>query len=58
MAFKLNIKTDSDAFGKDLDKVQEIVRILKSITEAIECGWESDEIRDNNGHVIGIFKLD
>ena len=58
MTFELNIETDSDAFGNDcVDKSQEIVRILNFVTEAIECGWDSHELEDNNGRIVGSSQI-
>ena len=54
--FKIEFKTGGAAFDEPY-KASEIKRILKEITEKVECGYTSGKVIDINGNCVGEWEL-
>ena len=54
--FKIEFKTGGAAFDEPY-KASEIKRILKEISEKVECGYCSGKVIDINGNCVGEWEL-
>jgi len=52
-SFEMNINTMNAAFDEAPE--MELSRILREVASKLECGIESQNIRDINGNTIGEF---
>ena len=55
MGLKIAVEVNDPASGEFT--VAEIVRILRYVTDAIEAGHFSDDIRDEHGGIVGSYNF-
>lgn len=56
--FTLTFKTDNSSFGEsEEEKIFEVKRILKDVSDKVSHGVFEASIRDLNGNVIGKYSL-